>query len=288
MAMDSRDLRHLLAGCRWDGSVVGRVKLAAGTTYRARRLGWELLVLEQGTVQWRHRRSAHQVACPSLLLLGPGGEEERCYQDTHCHCYLGLRLQAQAQRVLAGQDWWQRPISPGSPAIALARLAVSRAQAGAQTAVDAHLRSLLTLLMDGVDVPSPSPRWSPAVAATLDTIRQAWSSGPVQDLELDQLAAAAGVTRSSLCRAFARDVGMAPMAYQRALRIRIAVHRLRHSQQALKRIAAETGFRDARHLGRSLRETCGRSASDLRRQPQIPVPIPAGLDLLLWNEVLRG
>jgi AraC-like DNA-binding protein len=227
------------------------------------------------------------VTAPTLVLLPATGFEERRYVDEQEHSYLGMRLSPDAAAALAVDPWRMVPLPPGTPATGLVRLAVSRARAGAGAAADAHLRSLVAMVLDGCTEQQPGPRWSPTVDRALDAIRHAWARAGLRDLPLSELATSAGVTTTSLCRAFARDIGTSPMAYQRLLRARIAVHRLRHSHQTVKRIAIETGFGDSRHLGRSLHHLFGHGSMEFRRNTRIVLPMPPGLDLVLWNEAMQ-
>lgn len=281
------DLSRIVGGASWDRAVAGHASLPAGSVYRARRLFRELLLVERGRIVWRLDGVERQVQPPCLVLLPDRGFEERRHLDRQEHRYLGLRLSPAAAGALDADDWRLLPLPAGTPATGLMRLAVARARAGAADATDAHARCLLAMIVDGCAEHQPGPRWSPAVDRALQAVRTAWAGGRLRDLPLEALAAAAGVTPSSLCRAFARDIGASPMAYQRLMRARIAVHRLRHSQQTVKRIAIETGFGDPRGLGRTLRQRFGHGSAALRRDPRIALALPPGLDLLLWNEVLR-
>jgi AraC-like DNA-binding protein len=69
-------------------------------------------------------------------------------------------------------------------------------------------------------------------------------------VHLGEIAAAAGMTPFRLYRAFERDTGMTPHAYQRQARIREAVRLIRRGD-ALAEVAAAAGFTDQAHLTRS-------------------------------------
>jgi AraC-like DNA-binding protein len=70
-----------------------------------------------------------------------------------------------------------------------------------------------------------------------------------QDLEAEDLAAAAGCSRFIVYRAFRGTYGMAPSEYQRQLRLRTARRLLARGQRPAE-VAAEVGFADQAHLTR--------------------------------------
>ncbi len=75
-------------------------------------------------------------------------------------------------------------------------------------------------------------------------------------VHLDDIAAAAGLTPFRLYRAFERDTGMTPHAYQRQARIREAVRLIRRGD-ALAEVAAAAGFADQAHLTRAFYRRIG-------------------------------
>lgn len=76
------------------------------------------------------------------------------------------------------------------------------------------------------------------------------------NLRLEDIAAAAGLPPFRLFRAFSRDTGMTPHAYQRQARIRVASQLIRGGM-ALSEAAAAAGFADQAHLTRSFRRVRG-------------------------------
>ncbi len=86
-------------------------------------------------------------------------------------------------------------------------------------------------------------------------------------VSLDDVARAAGLSKYHLARAFAREVGMPPHAYQRCLRLARA-RRLLAAGCPVGAVAHETGFADQAHLtrwfGRVFGVTPGRYAAPVR------------------------
>ena len=75
-------------------------------------------------------------------------------------------------------------------------------------------------------------------------------------VSLAEIAEAAGLPPFRLLRAFTRDVGMSPHAYQRQARVRFAISLIRVGQP-LADVAAASGFADQAHLTRFFRRTMG-------------------------------
>ncbi|MGH8779815.1 AraC family transcriptional regulator [Paraburkholderia sp.] len=73
---------------------------------------------------------------------------------------------------------------------------------------------------------------------------------PTAALTLAELAAEAGMSRFQLLRAFARETGLPPHAYQLQQRVRLA-RRLIASRDGLASVAATAGFADQSHMTRA-------------------------------------
>lgn len=76
----------------------------------------------------------------------------------------------------------------------------------------------------------------------------------------------AHLSRSTLFRAFRRSTGLTPLEYLIRLRVRRAGELLRHSQLAIKEIAAQTGFRDSNYFSRQYRRVTGESPRATRHR----------------------
>jgi AraC-like DNA-binding protein len=84
-----------------------------------------------------------------------------------------------------------------------------------------------------------------------------------ENIGLDELAAAAGVSRFHLIRVFQRCYGLTPFAYQRNRRIEKARAVLR-AGRSIADAAAAAGFADQSHLGRSFRAVMGSTPGEYR------------------------
>jgi AraC-like DNA-binding protein len=96
----------------------------------------------------------------------------------------------------------------------------------------------------------PGPGAAPAGAASVAVrTRQLITDRYLDDLTAGDLAAAAGVSRFTIFRAFVSVYGMAPSDYQRQLRLRAAQVMIA-SGTPISEAAAQAGFADQSHLTR--------------------------------------
>ncbi len=110
------------------------------------------------------------------------------------------------------------------------------------------------------------------VVAAMSAVRSAWSDGVARPVGLERLAAAAGVSVSTLCRAFQRRFGLGPVAALERLRLARAEPLLWMSNLSLQAIAVQCGFADAYHLSRRFRAVYGVAPSAFRATPPQTAP----------------
>jgi AraC-like DNA-binding protein len=99
--------------------------------------------------------------------------------------------------------------------------------------------------------------------ARVATVRAILDDRTAENVGLDELAAAAGVSRFHLIRVFQRRYGLTPFAYQRNRRIEKARAVLR-AGKSIADAAAAAGFADQSHLGRSFRAVMGSTPGEYR------------------------
>jgi AraC-like DNA-binding protein len=99
--------------------------------------------------------------------------------------------------------------------------------------------------------------------ARVATVREMLDDRTAENVGLDELAAAAGVSRFHLIRVFQRRYGLTPFAYQRNRRIEKARAVLR-TGKSIADAAAAAGFADQSHLGRSFRAVMGSTPGEYR------------------------
>jgi len=111
--------------------------------------------------------------------------------------------------------------------------------------------------------PIGSARRVTAADVGIATVRDILEDRTADNLGLDELAAAAGLSRFHLIRVFQRRYGLTPFAYQRTRRIEKARAVLR-TGSAIAEVAAAAGFSDQSHLGRSFRAVMGSTPGEYR------------------------
>jgi AraC family transcriptional regulator len=89
------------------------------------------------------------------------------------------------------------------------------------------------------------------------------------DLSLDDLAAAAGLSRAHFARAFRQTTGQTPYGYLRERRVARARTLLAGPPRRIAEIAGLCGFRTQSHLGRVFRNATGLTPAEYRRRVQV-------------------
>jgi AraC-like DNA-binding protein len=106
----------------------------------------------------------------------------------------------------------------------------------------------------------PAGREDRAVRVALEVLGER----PERNVPLDELAAAAGVDKYRLLRAFRAQVGMPPHAWLLTRRLRLA-RRMLEAGAPIAETAAATGFADQSHLTRHFRRSLGFTPGAYRR-----------------------
>lgn len=135
--------------------------------------------------------------------------------------------------------------------------------------VQSCMMELVAVLVDELlDHPRPQQPKHEA-SAGLSRARECLHEADDGWIDLDTLAAEAGISRFHLLRSFKQRYGLPPHAYQVGLRIAKA-QRLLRRRLPVAQVAAECGFTDQSHLTRHFKQalgvTPGRFARDLARR----------------------
>lgn len=107
------------------------------------------------------------------------------------------------------------------------------------------------------DRPAPSHPW---VDAAKDRIRERYA----EELSLPDLARSAGVSPEHLVRLFRQHEGTTPMKYAWNYRVRQAVELLMNTGLPIGDIAARCGFKTSYHFARMIRQSLGKTPSQIR------------------------
>ncbi len=139
-------------------------------------------------------------------------------------------------------------------------------QPGLGGALDRAQAALAALrILAEVGRPSPAGRRL-LTRAVLFAPLAAWVRARLGDpIALDDLAVAAGLSRSRLNAHFQRDLGLSPLAWVRELRLQAARNRLVATAEPVAAISAACGFPDPFHFSRTVRARFGQSPLGIRR-----------------------
>lgn len=94
------------------------------------------------------------------------------------------------------------------------------------------------------------------VASAVARAKQFVDDNFYEPINLDRLAAFAGLTRFSLAKHFRQRVGVSPYRYVCEVRVRHA-QRMMAQGRCPTEVASEVGFFDQSHLARHLKRACG-------------------------------
>ncbi|MBF6039346.1 AraC family transcriptional regulator [Pseudomonas sp. P154a] len=216
-------------------------------------------VTEQGVQQFNCRRTRHQSTPGKVFLLEPGdihdGEAPTEDGFTYRMLYLDpLWLQQELGAVFEhAPDHSQ--LSFATTLASDTRLAQATSLAF-QTLHGGELKIVRQAALDGLLGRLTSHlRWraryaeDPRLPLVAQKAREYLHANAQYDIGLDQVAAATGVDRYRLTRAFKAAYGLAPHAYLVQLRLATARRLLARGAQPAT-VAMELGFADQSHLGR--------------------------------------
>ena len=117
---------------------------------------------------------------------------------------------------------------------------------------------------------------SPA-SALVEAAKQRIASNLERNVTLRELARAMCCNPSRLCRAFRRATGQTITSYRHALRMQVALERLRESEIDLTELALELGYSSHSHFTCMFRRHLGVTPSEVRAgelKKELPRPVP--------------
>lgn len=186
------------------------------------------------------------------------------YQLWHAPLHPALNECPPWQLMRAGERTSSHPVEA---ALGLLRAELQAPQAGGGLAGHALLDLLFTYLLRELLAARPqqagfaAATQDPALRRALQLLQQdcarAWT--------LQQLAQAAGLSRSVLAARFRRSLGDTPQAYLRTLRIQRAMRLLSETEHKLEAVAQAVGYADAFALSKAFKRVAGCSPLAFRR-----------------------
>jgi AraC-like DNA-binding protein len=157
---------------------------------------------------------------------------------------------------------FRQPLIDDPITVARLRIAHRALDRGALAAEEPACAALARLVRRHAQPTGPA-RQITAADTSLALVREMLEDRLAEHVGLDELAAAAGLSRFHLIRAFHRRYGVTPFAYQRSRRIERARAVLR-TGCSIADVAAAAGFADQSHLGRSWRAVMGSTPGEYR------------------------
>ena len=216
-------------------------------------------VTEQGVQQFNCRRAKHQSTPGKVFLLEPGDIHDGEAPTVDGFTYRMLYLDPQ---------WLQRELSavfdnaPDNSQLSFANTLATDVRLAHATRMafqalhEGELKIVRQTALDGLlERLTAHLHWrarcgeDPRLPLVAQKAREYLHAHANEDIGLDQLAAATGVDRFRLTRAFKAAYGIAPHAYLVQLRLATARRMLSRGEQPAT-VAMTLGFADQSHLGR--------------------------------------
>ncbi len=221
-----------------------------------------LVDVSGGDIEWTYRGKLYSAKAGTLPLMQPGEVHANTRPHRPCHfrvlfiaprvveqagAELGIRLSrlncksGHAADPALFRSFAQLHVTFGSPATGLER--------------ESRFAACHQLLLEHWTEAGSSVCKQPA-RASLSQARDYICEHHSRSVALNELAAVSGLSRFHLVRAFAKEFGVPPHAYQ--IRVQVAKARmLLAARVPAAEVAAETGFADQSHLARHFKQIYG-------------------------------
>ncbi|MGN9840144.1 helix-turn-helix domain-containing protein [Nonomuraea sp. H19] len=250
-----------------------------GSTFGPRNArSYQFVWLLRGSATWLWDDVVLPLVPGKLLLIRPGMHDSFRWDPRiptrHAYVHFTLTAPAQANWPLV-RDLTGRHDPMGALCHYLLWLGAERPP-GWQVQACETLRLLVLTFLTGPAPTARTPAALPeAVVAAMRAVREHWSGGVARPIPLRQLASAAQVSPSTLCRTFRRRFGIGPVAAIELLRLTRAEPLLWQSNLSMQAIAAQCGFADAYHFSRRFRAIYGMAPTTFRlTAPETAPPSP--------------
>lgn len=251
---------------------------------------YEFVWLLSGSATWHWDDLRVPLAPGTLLLVRPGMRDSFRWDPRRPtrHAYVHFTLSGQGLDTATWpvvRDLGGRPDPMGALCQYLLWLGTA-CPSGWQDQARETLRLLVRTFLAGPQPSGPgaAAELPPPIVAAVTAVRAAWAGGVARPVPLGELADAAGVSVSTLCRVFQRQFGLGPVAALERLRLARAEPLLWMSNLSLQAIAVQCGFADAYHFSRRFRAVYGLAPSAFRAATPDTAPrppVPAALDALI-------
>jgi AraC-like DNA-binding protein len=236
-----------------------------GASYGPRALtDFELVWLRTGSAQWHcgGEGAYLQLAPGDLLLIPPGTRDEfrwdREVPTRHGYVHF-LADPATASAPLLHQGQAHGPV--GGLLDFLLWLGEEQRPGWRERA--GELLTVIIQVLTAGPLPEPAPPEPAALTAALDYVSRQWAA-EMRPIALRELATAACVSPSYLCRVFRKQYSCGPSAALELVRLERARTMLARSNLTISQVASACGFADPLYFSRRFRATHGIAPSAYR------------------------
>ncbi len=262
-------VRRMAGGDAWS---VSEVVCAAGPSdrpYEERHRGFSVSAVFSGVFTYRGERGA-SLLYPGAILLG---NSSACYECGHRHSVgdrcVSFNLREDAFEEIAGTRRLRRfsqAMLPASDALTPLFAAIEGLRSAAsppraeELAIEV-LEAVVGALSDATPGPAAPASWE--ARRVIEVLRHVEERAS-EPLDLQGMAAIAGLSRYHFLRSFRRLVGMTPYRYLLRVRMTRAARRLATTPDPIITIALEAGFGDVSTFNARFRTTFGTTPSKYR------------------------
>jgi len=232
--------------------------------------------VRKGSFGYRTRGKHYELVAGSALI-GRAGDDYVCSHDHVCgdEC-LSFQLAPELVATLGDQDaiWKTGAVPPLPELMVLAELTDSALRDGGKLVLQ-EIGLMMAARFVGLAgraqaVATAAADRKPAIDAARDRRRAVeaalWlEAHAAEAVDLDRIAAQAGLSPFHFLRLFARVLGVTPHQYLVRCRLRAAARLLADPARRITDIAYDVGFADLSNFVRSFRRAAGVSPRDFRR-----------------------
>jgi AraC-like DNA-binding protein len=170
------------------------------------------------------------------------------------------------QRIAQREHGRMLTVEPGHPLLLRLIELYEGHCSGTTYDIVTHEQSLFALFWEYERAAQRAHSDQPRRERLLDEVRQYLLSELQRPIDVSELAARQGMSRSYFSHFFRTVAGVSPAQYVQRVRLDVAAQRLLHSNQTVEQIAGETGFASATHFCRVFRQRFHLSPGEFRRQ----------------------
>ncbi|MBA2482321.1 MAG: helix-turn-helix transcriptional regulator [Planctomycetes bacterium] len=279
----------------------GFCRHAPGTTYGPRRYAdHDFMLVSEGSARWEVDGASIEVPRGGLILARPGMRDRLTWnpripnRNFYLHFTLGSS-HGLPRGLPPAARWPLMRVLPDGDVVRpllthIARLLERRPPSWRESASAALIAALHAFIHDTGTGAAPERPLPPAIERAITAVARRWSRGTASPMGLDELSAAARLSREQLCRLFRAQLGCGPIAALRLLRLERATLLLGRPDLSVQEVGRLCGFEDQFHFSRTFSQTFGCSPRGFRQRLSDGSPWPSqaldpirGISRRLWE-----